>query len=82
MAAYKCTLFSTNSYNTLLKTLYNIVVSADKIVIKLDAIGWNHSCAVYQLHPNISMHILHTVLYTFPKVVTRRNCFAIKSSFC
>ena len=70
MAAYKCTLFSTNSYNTLLKTVCNIVVSADKIVIKLDAIGWNHSCAVDHLRPNISMHILHTVLYTFPKVVT------------
>ena len=24
------------------------------------------------LHPNISKHILHTVLYTFPKVLTRR----------
>ena len=23
---------------------------------------------VNPLHPNISMHILHTVLYTFPKV--------------
>ena len=26
------------------------------------------------LHSNISMHILHTVLYTFPKVLTRRIC--------
>ena len=26
------------------------------------------------LHPNISMHILHTVLYTFPKELTRRIC--------
>ena len=26
------------------------------------------------LHPNISMHILHTVLYTFPKVLTGRIC--------
>ena len=25
-------------------------------------------------HPNISIHILHTVLYTFPKVLTRRIC--------
>ena len=31
------------------------------------------------LHPNISMHILHTVLYTFPKVLTRRICLTIKS---
>ena len=26
------------------------------------------------LHPNISMHILHSVLYTFPEVLTRRIC--------
>ena len=31
------------------------------------------------LHPNISMHILHTVLYKFPKVLTRRICIKIKS---
>ena len=31
------------------------------------------------LHPNISMHILHTVLYTFLKVLTRRICLTIKS---
>ena len=32
------------------------------------------------LHSNmISMHILHTVLYTFPKVLTRRTCLAIMS---
>ena len=30
------------------------------------------------LHPNISMHILHTVLYTFPVVLTRRICLTIK----
>ena len=26
------------------------------------------------LHPNISLYILYTVLYTFPKVLTRRIC--------
>ena len=31
------------------------------------------------LHPNISMHILHTVLFTFTKVPTRRICITIKS---
>ena len=31
------------------------------------------------LHPNISVHILHTVLYTFPKVLTWRICLTIKS---
>ena len=33
-----------------------------------------------RLHPNISMHILHTVLYTFHKELTRRICLTIKSS--
>ena len=33
------------------------------------------------LQPNISMHILHTVLYTFLKVLTRRICLTIKSFF-
>ena len=33
------------------------------------------------LHPNISMHILLTVLYTFPKVLARRICPAIKRFF-
>ena len=30
------------------------------------------------LHPSISMQILHTVLYTFPVVLTRRICLTIK----
>ena len=33
------------------------------------------------LHPNISMHILHTVLYTFPKLLRRRICWIITSFF-
>ena len=32
-------------------------------------------------HPNVNMHILHTVLYTFCKVLTRRICLTIKSFF-
>ena len=31
------------------------------------------------LHPNINIHIFHTVLYTFTKVLTRRICLTIKS---
>ena len=31
------------------------------------------------LHPNITMHILPTVLHTCPKVLTRRICSSIKS---
>ena len=30
------------------------------------------------LHPSISMQILHTVLYTFPVVLTRRIFLTIK----
>ena len=30
---------------------------------------------VNPLHPNISMQVLHTVLYTFPEVLTRGNVF-------
>ena len=30
---------------------------------------------------NISMYILHTVFYTFPKVLTLRICVTIKSFF-
>ena len=33
------------------------------------------------LHPNINMHILHTVLYTFLKARTRRICLTV-AGFC
>ena len=43
------------------------------------------SCVVFfyvnPLQPNISAYILHTVLFTFPKVLTRRICLTIKSLF-
>ena len=41
--------------------------------------GWPHP--LHPLHPNISVHILHTVTYTFPKVLMRKICSTIKSSF-
>ena len=41
----------------------------------------SHCFPVNPLQPNISMHILHTVLYTSPKVLTRRICLRIKSFF-
>ena len=34
------------------------------------------------LHPEISIHILHTVLSAFWEVLTRRICFTVKSFFC
>ena len=33
---------------------------------------------VNPFHPNISMHIIHTVRYTFPQVLKRRICLPIK----
>ena len=33
------------------------------------------------LHLNINMHILHTVLYKYPKVLIRRICVTIYSFF-
>ena len=41
----------------------------------------NQILGVDPLHPNISKHILHTVLYTFPKLLTRRIWLTIKSFF-
>ena len=44
------------------------------------------SCSSYggiginPLHPNIRMHILHTVLYTFLEVLKRRICWTVRSS--
>ena len=46
----------------------------------LVALEW-HFCCISPLHPNISMQILHTVLHTFTKVLTRRICLTIKSVF-
>ena len=39
----------------------------------------HNSISINPLYPNISIHILHTVLYTFPKVLTRRICLKLKS---
>ena len=41
--------------------------------------GW--SSKLNPLHPSISIHILHTVLYRVPEVLTRRICWTIKSLF-
>ena len=46
--------------------------------LKMDLGQW----MIYPLHPNISMHILHSVLYTYHEVLMRRICIAIKSFFC
>ena len=38
-------------------------------------------CSINPLHPNISMHILHTILNTFPYVLAGRICLTIKRFF-
>ena len=40
--------------------------------------NWSHDVS---LHPKISMHILHTVLYTIPNVQAGRICLTIKRFF-
>ena len=42
--------------------------------------NWLHD-VFNPLHPNIRMHILHTVLYTFPNVLARRICLTIMRFF-
>ena len=37
--------------------------------------------ALNPLHPNISMDILHTGLYTFPNVLARRTCSSVNYHF-
>ena len=37
--------------------------------------------AINPLHPNINMHILHTVFYKFPKMVIRRICLSCWDHF-
>ena len=51
-------------------------------------VHWSHhikvmsfACVLTLFTRNISLHILHTVLYTFPKVPPERNCLTIKRFF-
>ena len=40
----------------------------------------NGFCFINRLQPNISIHILHILLYKFALVLTRRICLAISAS--
>ena len=40
----------------------------------------NYMARINPLHPNISIHILHSLLHTFTLVLTRRICVTIKTS--
>ena len=45
----------------------------------LNMYNWLHD-VFHPLHPNIRMHILHSVLYTFPNVLAGRICLTITGS--
>ena len=45
----------------------------------LSSVPYLMHTVINPIHPNISMHILHTVLYTFPWVMTKRICLTINS---
>ena len=51
-------------------------ITSHKILAKEDVFHFPNP-----LHPNISIQILHTILYTFPKVLTRIICLPIRDSF-
>ena len=63
----------------------SLVIQLAKEAGAYDAVECTHwadggTCInINPLHPNITIYILHTVLYTFPKVLTRRICLTIKS---
>ena len=63
--------------------LYNLCITYEEFLWYWMWILFFKSCThcfpVNPLQPNISMHILHTVLYTSPKMLTRRICLRIKS---
>ena len=73
--------------------LTNISPSCRKGTIPINSLVTMSVSLVFRLTPllyipiwpftllNITMNILHTVLYTFPKVLARRICLTIKSFF-
>ena len=79
--------------NILTKKLQNLRSFCSHASLFIIDFLWIHFCkdcqcgselpnfATNPLHPNISKHILHTVLYTIPTVWTRRICLSIKSFF-
>ena len=58
---------------TAVKELAGLSISSHKRLAKEDVFLF-----LDPLHPNISVHILHTILYTCPKVLARRICLPIQ----
>ena len=85
-ASHLCTVLFADLYRTLNKTRginFQLLYSAHHHIVhvKHNPVLFSETQANNPLHPNISMSILCTVLYTFPKRLTRRICFTIKSYF-
>ena len=54
----------------------------DKYKVVVCLISTHVQCTMVDpLNPNINIYILHTVIHTFPKVLTRRTCLTISSFF-
>ena len=66
------TIFSSVSYRFL------EVVTLEKFIMNL---YFTYTTSLFILHLNTNMHNLHTALFLFPKVLTRRICLTIKSFF-
>ena len=47
--------------------------------LELVCSSWKLVISLNPLYPNINMHILYTVLQTFPKVLTKKICLTIQS---
>ena len=58
------------------------VVANGDIKTESDVIKVHEKTGVNGKFFNFCMHIFHVVLYTFPKVLTRRIYVTIKSFFC
>ena len=67
------------------KVLFNIECFKNSLSLSLSLSLTNTRyyfwSTINHLHPNISMHILRTVLNTFPYVLTGRICLTIKRFF-
>ena len=47
--------------------------------LELVCSSWKLVISLNPLYPNINMHILYTVLQTFPKVLTKKICLTIQN---
>ena len=57
---------------------YTQPITQNRVTITVGV--WETEFHITLSPPNISIHILHTLFYTFPLVLTRRICFTIKAS--